>query len=235
MLLFCARSFGQYVMQQQESTISFSFGVSRPFIDNQAFDNWRLQNYNIKAGHLGGNFDITGIARNNDFGIHISSAPDFNVASVYFGRRLTNMQSSISSFLNFQAGAFWATYSNIAPLDVTVPPDNQGDKPQLEYSNFYFALSSKNYFNKLNINLGKSYSRSVVGMGVYFDLGYEPFKSYWSYGYSKNDPNNPTTDSNGDTIDGLTFVGKDKVTSVPHLGTVVFDVGIFIVLGLKRI
>jgi hypothetical protein len=67
-LLFCARSFGQSFAKQREPMLSFLFGVTRPYIDDHAFDNWRMQNYNIQRGHIGGNLDVTGIKNNSDFG-----------------------------------------------------------------------------------------------------------------------------------------------------------------------
>jgi len=234
LLLLGAKTFAQTnVIAQQEPAISFSFGVSKPFIDNRAFDAWRETNYHINPGYLGGNFDLTGIARKSDFGIHISSASDFNVASIYYGRRLTHIQSKISSFLNLQVGGFWSNYTNIAPLDFKPTPDDKGQQLQLRNSNNYIALSSKNYINNLGFRVGSPRDRVLITSGFYVDLGFEPMASKWSYGYSKPDPNSSNSNVDGDFSSGDIFVGNNNVTSIPKLGRVFLDAGIFIAFGLR--
>jgi hypothetical protein len=202
----------------EERTFVLSVGAEKMFINNEAFNNWTEQNYNKKINNFASlNLDVNMILKAYDVGIDASVGYPYAVGSIYWGRRLTSLQSKVSSFLNLHIG-FFDALPDVAPVNYVPTPDQQGKHLQLQYHETYIGLSDKNYLNKLNFRTGKGKKAVSYNPGFYFDFGYEPWNGDWQYGYYKGSGKYSQ------------FIGN-KVYGIPNLSKIFFTTGIFIGIG----
>ncbi|HZY35319.1 MAG TPA: hypothetical protein VFE53_01645 [Mucilaginibacter sp.] len=203
----------------EERVLILSMGTDETFINNPTFDSWTKLNYNLHEGYvMSGHLDISFVSKAYDFGIHANAPYPYGIYSFYFGRRLTGLQSPVSSFLNIEAGAFEAIYTNISPLNYTPSPDQQGQQLQLHYNATYLGLSSRNYLNKLHFTTGKGKNAISHNSGFYVDFGAEPWGGDWEYGYYKGSGKE-------------SYFKSRQVFGIPGLGKTFLDIGIFIGIG----
>jgi hypothetical protein len=227
-LAAAGRSFAQLAANDSSKKVFvLSLGVHQSFMNNPAFNAWTLSNYNKKINStINGEGDLTFFMKKYDAGLHYSSANSFDFTALYFGLRLTSVQSKVSSWLNFDFGGLNIDRSDLAPVDYTLTPDQQGKKLKLEYSMYYIGLTSKNYLNNLHFHFGK-HKKTSFNTGFYLSAGYDPFNDRaWSYGYDDNA--NATIDSDGNTTVPFKSV---KVNSVPLLNRFFMEAGIFVGIG----
>ena len=202
----------------EDHIIFFSIGAEKMFMNNQAFDNWTELNYNKKINNVAAlSLDMNIIIKSNDFGVGAGVGNGYVIGSFYWGRRLTGLHSSVSSFLNFTFGVL-GEYPGVAPVNYTPTPDQQGKQLQLQYFPTYFGLSSKNYLNKLSFRTGKGKKAVSYNSGFYANFGYEPWGGDWQYGYYKGSGRYSQFISN-------------KVYGIPGLNKVFFTTGIFFGIG----
>ena len=82
-----------------QGTEDHVIGSERTFINNSAFNSWTESNYNRKINYaVSFSFDLNIVLKYADMGINFNAGPPFINASVYYGRRLTSMQSEVSFF-----------------------------------------------------------------------------------------------------------------------------------------
>jgi hypothetical protein len=219
LLVLSKSSFCQVNLRGTEDhLVTFSMGLDKTFITNPAFDSWTALNYNKKIGYfMGGMVDINIVLKSYDFGVYLSAGYPYLTGSSYWGRRLTSLQSKISSFLNLKIGTFIA-YPNVSPVNYVPTHDQQGKQLELRYEAAYIGLSSKNYLNKLSFRTGKGKKAVSWNSGFYVDFGYEPWNGDWQYGYYKGSGKYSQFISN-------------RIYSIPNLSNEFINIGIFIGFG----
>jgi len=201
----------------------FDVGINNTSINNPAFTGWAAGNYNRNANAgISGLFDIT-IAGKWDAGFHLSTANPFLVADIEFGKRLTSRHSPIASYINIDYGEFNAMFNDLAPLNYTLTPDQQGKQMQLKSRNSYLGITSRNYVNRLNFFVGRGHNAVFVS-GFYAKAGWMPFRKQWEYGYYED------TGSDADGTPTYDF-NSVKIDNIPNINNFFFDAGVFIGIG----
>jgi len=207
---FCQRNAAN---REPDSMFFFHMGASNAFINRQAFDQWTQANYNLTERYnMNLLIDLGYIYRRFDIGADLSVDATFNQHLIYIGRRLTGPHSFITSWLNFEYGQFTAVFTNIAPVNYKLTPDQQGQQLELHYTGNYIGISSRNFLNFLHhtIRIGKG--GIPINTGFFVGAGYQPHGGYWQYGYY-----------NKDTV--FTAV---KIKTIPKLSKVQVTTGIFV-------
>lgn len=206
---FCQRNAAN---KEPDSLFFVHMGASNAFINRQAFDQWTRANYNLTEKY-NANFllDLGGIYKRFDFGGGLNVGGSFNQYLVYFGRRLTGQRSFITSWLNIEYGQFIGIFKNIAPVNYTLTPDQQGQQLELHYTGNFIGLSSRDFLNFLHYNIRLGKVKIPVNTGVFVSLEYQPGARNWNYGYY-----------NTDTV--FTAV---KIKTIPKLSKVQVSTGVF--------
>jgi len=227
-LLTAARgSFAQLAANDSvKNVFVLSFGAHQTIMNNPGFNNWTLTNYHKKINNpINIEGDLTFFIKTYDVGLQYS-ANSFAFTTVHLGTHLTAAQSKLSSWLDFDFGQLYIKRTDMAPIDYTPTPDQQGENLKLEYSVYYIGLTSKNYLNNLHFHFGK-HKKTSFNAGFYLSAGYDPFNDrQWTYGY--NDNAHTTINS-----DGTTTVPYKSVTinSIPPLNRFFMEAGIFAGIG----
>ena len=202
----------------KDHVLVISLGAEKTFMNNPAFDNWTELNYNKRINDIASlGLDVNILLKSYDVGIYGALGYPYLTYSIYWGRRLTGLQSNISSFLNLNIGGLYAD-PNVAPVNYVPTADQQGKKLYLRYDAAYIGLSSKNYLNKLHFSSGKGKGAVSYNSGFYVNFGYEPWGGDWRYGYDRGSGKNTE------------FIGN-KVYGIPGLNKVFFTTGVFFGLG----
>lgn len=225
--LFAQRSFAQRTFDgTADNLMIFSGGVHELYTGNTAFNAWTISNYNKRIeAPFGGNIDLMFINfKNYDIGGNFSWNNVYGFGGGYIGRRLTNPNASIASWLNIDIGSFYANYKNqVPPVNYTLTPDQIGQQLELHYTATYIGLTSKNYLNKKSIRIGKRWG-AVFIPSVSFSVGYEPFRnSAWNYGYYYTQASDTSRQFKNTSI-----------RNIPHLSKVFFNAGIIIAVAAKQ-
>jgi hypothetical protein len=206
---FCQRNAAN---MEPDSMLYFHMGASNAFINRQAFDQWTRANYNLTEKY-NANFmlDLGGVYKRFDLGGSLNVGGSFNQFVVYVGRRLTGQRSFITSWLNFEYGQFVGIFKNIAPVNYTLTPDQQGQQLELHYTGNFIGLSSRNFLNFLHYNIKLRKVKIPVNTGVFVSLEYQPGARDWNYGYYKTD----------------TVFTAVKIKTIPKLSKVQLTTGVF--------
>ena len=208
-IAFCQRNAFHH---SPDSMLYAYFGTSEAYMDNRTFDLWTATNFNLTERY-GSNFyfDLGGLYKGYDLGVTANLSPTFGNAGVYAGRRLTGKNSFISSWLNLEMGGFFGKFTNIAPVNYTLTPDQVGQHMELHYNSFYMGLKLKNYFNFLQYNIKIGRARIPINTGFFVGLNWQPGGRNWKYGYYTQD----------------TVFNSVKITTIPKLGKVQGTAGVF--------
>jgi hypothetical protein len=219
----CSHVFAQSGASSQPKFI-IDGGVNQVSINNPSFNGWAMSNYgkNENPG-VSGFFDLA-VTGKWDANLHIAAANPFLVAGIEFGKRLTKPNSPLAMYLNLDWGDFDAMFNDLAPLNYTLTPDQQGQQMQLKSSNTFFGITSRNYFSRLQFYIGKAH-RGVFTSGFYVTGGWTPFRKQWRYGYYEDDG----TDADGVTTYNFNSV---KVYNIPTINNFFIDTGFFVGIGL---
>lgn len=202
----------------EDHVVVFAIGAEKTWMNNAFFDQWTRLNYNKTINDIASlSLDINIVLKLYDLGIYTGLGYPYLTYSVYFGRRLTGLQSNVSSFLNLHIGGL-AAQPNVAPVDYVPTADQQGKSLQLRYNTAYIGLSSKNYLNKLHFKKGSGKKAVSYNAGFYANVGYEPWGGDWQYGYTKGSGK------------GAEFI-SNRVFGIPNLNKIFFSAGIFFGLG----
>ncbi|MCR8561759.1 hypothetical protein KXD93_29150 [Mucilaginibacter sp. BJC16-A38] len=218
LILICFQNtFAQLNTQNvQDEMFTISAGPNRMFLNNRDFNAWTAANYNLlEKISTGFRVDLSFIGRKYDAGLLLGGDSKLTTVLGYFGAKLTNKYSSISSWLNVEAGEIYAVYKDIAPVNYVLIHREIGKDLELHYGAGYIGLSSKNYLNFLHWNIKIGKGAIPVNAGFYASVGFTPFARNWRYGYYKY------TDSD------TTFKSR-KVNSIPKLSKVYANTGVFI-------
>jgi len=200
-------------------------GIDKVSMNNLGLNYWALSHYrkSVLPG-ISGQFDLTAAGR-WDLNLHVSAANPFVIFDIEFGRRLTPPNRILTSYINLDFGDLDAIFYNLAPINYTLTPDQQGQKMQLRSDNRYFGITSRNYIDRLRIFVNKSHQASLRP-GFFVKAGWLPFRQQWKYGYDKDDgvdgDGNPTSYFNG-----------VKVYGIPNLDNFFVDAGIFIGISIR--
>jgi hypothetical protein len=206
---FCQRNSQNF---QTDSMFFFGMGLSKLSINRLAFDQWTRANYNLTESYnLNTYIDLDYIGGRYDLGLNFNLGSAFSTDLVYLGVRLTSPRSKIASWLNFEVGEFQGVFTNIAPVNYTLTPDQVGQKLELHYKQGYIGLTSKNFLNFLHFNTRLGKTKVPFNSGFFVSAGYQPGHGTWRYGYY-----------NSDTV----FV-SNKVRTIPKLGNVQVRAGVF--------
>jgi hypothetical protein len=191
-----------------------SVGPSKMFLNNNYFNRWTVNNYRlIDEVSTGIDVDLAVTGKYYNAGLLLSYSAPVLMAKAYFGRRLTNPFSPVSSWLNIEIGEISAKFTNIAPVNYTLTPDEMGQNLELHYNAGYIGLMSKNYLNFLHGNIKIGRVKIPVNSGFYVSAGFTPFARNWHYGYYRD----------GDTV----FTSR-KVNSIPKLSKFYANTGFFV-------
>ena len=147
----------------QAPLFMLSLGADKMLINNPAFDTWTESNYNRKIGYsLNAAVDLSVVFKSYDVGMHIITGSPAETVSIYGGKRLTPLNSKVSSFIELQFGEF-VVRPGVAPVDYVLTANQPGKKLELDYNAIYFGMTSKNYLNALHFKMGKG-KRSFRGI-----------------------------------------------------------------------
>jgi hypothetical protein len=204
---------GYYQHYTADEMFSVSGGIAHNYIDNAAFDQWTRANYNLTERYTQDYFlNLDYIFGRNSVGIIGTFTKPVDSFSGYYGRRLTGDNSPIGSWLNFEFGFNQGFFKNIAPVNYTPTPAQQGQNLELHYNSLLVGLSTRNYLNFLQFNIKIGRGHIPVNTGVYASLKWQPFSRTWSYGYYDQD----------------TVFRSVKITSIPKLGKIQGTAGVFV-------
>jgi hypothetical protein len=215
--------------------VYLALGGGIPIINNKDFDNWSETNYHRKIyNDVEGSVDMGFVLKNYYAGFQvIGSGGDYQIANFTLGRRVTSLNSPITSYLNVGIGGFSDQIYSLAPVNFQRTPDEIGQSMYLSYTNLFLVLQSKNYINNLSFSISRN-QRLYIRSGFYVNLNYCPWNAYWDYGYDKkttktkyDNSGNPYT-----VVTGSNFSGT-RVTDVPALANKFMDVGVFMAISFS--
>jgi len=207
-----------------DNLVIISGGVNQLIIYNPAFNAWAANNYNAQVRNgLSGEIDMALTFKSYDFGFDYTGNNPYGTVGGFVGKRLTSYSSGISSWLNVNVGNFFAYFHNLAPVDYKPTPDQVGQKLELHYYATYIGLTSRNYFNKAVIRIGKRKGVALTP-SVYFSAEYEPFHdAAWKYGYNYTEPDDTSRHFKSVTIN-----------TIPKLNKFFFNAGITMGIAFKQ-
>ncbi len=224
LLLLCTVkiSFAQLnSLNKQDDMMLFSVALNQPFYNNDAFDTWTANHYNlIKNTHPNVTVDLDFVGKLFNLGVIVETPSPLTLNRGYVGVKLFGHNKSISSWLNIEVGQMHANFKDISPLNYTLAPDQVGQKMELHYDAGYIGLAWRNYLNFLHFNAGTSKFVIPFNVGFYISAGITPFVQHWKYGYNK-----PSDDNDDD--DGSDFQST-RIYDIPKLSNVYVNTGLFL-------
>jgi hypothetical protein len=212
-IAFCFAVFSGFGQKKDDRNPSpelfLELGPDYTFANAENLNQWAFNSgQKLPQPSISGHLALSFLFRHFGGGLKIFIPNPYRTETFFFGRRLTRLNSNVSSWLNLEIGEFDALYNHLRPVNYTLTPDQQGKTMQLKYDTLYFGVSSKTYWK----HRSRKDSFTVVGLDLL--AGYLPGQGSWKYGYYV--PSGKTS----------RFVGN-SVYGIPSIDSLFVNVGLF--------
>jgi hypothetical protein len=233
----CKSASAQTILSTQDTRYNFfefSIGAGVPFINNKDFDNWTETNYhNRQYNNVEETVNFYYVGKNIDIGVQgTTSSEIYQTVSIYLGRRVTSVNSPITSFINLGFGGFVDDIYDYAPVGYLRTEDQVGQRLYMQYTALFITLQSRNYINNLGFNISRN-RRLNVKSGFYVNFNYRPLGTNWQYGYDKKTQQTEYDDDGNPYTQTDTKYTSNFAPGVPALASRFIDAGVFVAITLS--